>query len=182
MSRPMAIASVVALGAALALTATAFAAEPDYGYGTQPTTPATTTGGTATQAAPAATSEKPYLYRAMMTPKQEVPAAKAPARAAGTFSARVTGEGRMRTIRWTLTFRNLSGKAMAAHIHAGKPGTAGGVLLALCGPCASGRTGTARIRADVADRLERGLGYVNVHTARNPGGEIRGQLRRLGPA
>lgn len=172
MSRPMAIASVAALGAVLALSGSALAADPGYGYGSE------TTATTGSEPAPSA---KQYAFRATMTAKQEVPAAKAPARAAGTFSARVIGEGKLHTIRWTLTFRNLSGKAVAAHIHGGRPGKAGGVLLALCGPCSSGRTGTAKIRSVVADKLERGLAYVNVHTARNPGGEVRGQLRQLGP-
>lgn len=180
MSRQKAIAAVAAAGAALTLAAAASAAEPGYGYetGTTPSeTPAPTTEG-GTKPAPG----KTYVFRATMTARQEVPRAKAPARAAGSFRVTVIGEGRTRTLRWTLTFRNLSGKAVAAHIHAGKPGKAGGVLVPLCGPCVSGRSGTVKIRSDVADRLERGQAYANVHTARNPGGEIRGQLRRVGPA
>ena len=30
--------------------------------------------------------------------------------------------------------------------------------------------------ADLVQRLENGMGYVNVHTAQNPPGEIRGQI------
>ena len=66
-----------------------------------------------------------------------------PAKAGGIFKATVTENGAKRSIKWKLTFHNLSGKAAAAHIHMGKPGVAGGVILALCGPCKSGMTGNA---------------------------------------
>ena len=36
-----------------------------------------------------------------------------------------------------------------------------------------------KISRAVADALERGLTYVNVHTAKNAAGEIRGQLKLL---
>src|SRR3970282_1849600 len=48
-------------------------------------------------------------------------------------------------ITWRLTFSKLSGRAAAAHIHVGKPGKAGGVMVALCGPCRNGRRGAANI-------------------------------------
>lgn len=59
-------------------------------------------------------------------------------------------------IRWTLTFRNLGGKTVAAHIHEGKAGVAGPVVLALCGPCKTGQTAWTTIGKDVADLLENG--------------------------
>lgn len=124
----------------------------------------------------AATAKRSTSYRVTMTPRQEVPPPAAPAGAAGVFTATVADAGALRSIRWTLTFRNLSGKAVAAHIHAGKRGVAGGVLLALCAPCKTGATGRATIAGDTADALERGTAYVNVHTAKNAAGEIRGQI------
>lgn len=127
----------------------------------------------------AGASKSVYSYRAVLTPGAEVPKPKAPAKARGVFAATVTEAGASRSIRWTLTFRNLSGKAVAAHIHKGRPGVAGDVLLALCGPCKTGHTGRAKISKDLADLLEQGRAYVNVHTAKNAGGEIRGQLRLL---
>ena len=36
---------------------------------------------------------------------------------------------------------------------------------------------TSVLTHDQAEMLEKGRGYVNVHTKRNPNGEIRGQLR-----
>jgi hypothetical protein len=38
-------------------------------------------------------------------------------------------------------------------------------------------TGEARITPEQLGQLDSGQWYVNLHTARNPGGEIRGQLR-----
>jgi CHRD domain len=120
-----------------------------------------------------------YTFKSTMAPGAEVPKPKAPATAKGGFTATVTENGSVRTIRWTLTFRGLSGKAIAAHIHKGKAGVSGGVILALCGPCKSGQTGQAKISSAVADALERGLAYVNVHTGKNAGGEVRGQAKLL---
>lgn len=122
-------------------------------------------------------------YRATLTTKAEVPKPDAPAKAAGNFSATVTEKkGATDTIRWTLTFRRLSGAGVAAHIHKAAPGVAGPVVVPLCSPCRNGQNGRMQIADDVADALDAGAGgyYVNVHTAKNAAGEIRGQLKRLG--
>jgi CHRD domain len=121
-------------------------------------------------------------YKATLGPKAEVPVPDAPAKAAGNFSATVTEKnGPTDTIRWTLTFRRLSGKAVAAHIHKAAPGVAGPIVLALCSPCRNGQNGRQSIPDELADALAAGANgyYVNVHTAKNAGGEIRGQLKHL---
>jgi hypothetical protein len=128
-------------------------------------------------AALASSAKTVYTYKSVLASGAEVPKPKAPATARGVFTATVTANSNVRTIRWTLTFRGLSGKAVAAHIHKGKAGVAGGVLLALCGPCKTGQTGQAKISKNVADALERGLTYVNVHTVKNAAGEVRGQAK-----
>jgi CHRD domain len=76
----------------------------------------------------------------------------------------------------------LTGQAASAHVHLGKAGRAGPVVLGLCGPCRSGTRGTSNVSARIANALRTGAAYVNVHTTRNPAGEIRGQLtsRRTG--
>jgi hypothetical protein len=131
-----------------------------------------------TASALAAATKKPtYSYKATMTPGQEVPKPKAPAKAGGTFKATVTENGAKRSIVWSLTFHNLSGAAVAAHIHLGKPGKTGDPILTLCGPCKSGMSGHASISTDVGDALEKGKAYVNVHTPKNPAGEIRGAAK-----
>ena len=122
---------------------------------------------------------------AKLTRGQEVPAPKGAVGAKGTFHATGTFECREGEqacvskpgkMTWRLTFSGLSGKAVAAHLHFGKSGKAGAVAVPLCGPCASGAHGTLQITRKVWNAASaKGL-YVNVHTAKNPAGEIRGQI------
>jgi hypothetical protein len=108
------------------------------------------------------------LTVAQETPKQAV---KAPA-ANGSFTSTVSGN----TLKWKLTFSKLSGPATAAHIHLGAKGKAGNVLVPLCGPCKSGVSGSVKLTGALKADFTKHLLYVNVHTAKNPAGEIRGQV------
>lgn len=80
-----------------------------------------------------------------------------------------------------------------AHIHAGDANTAGPVIVALFGPSAgtprattgvlsqrditrSSTFGTGFTFDNLITRLRNGTAYVNVHTKRFPGGEVRGQI------
>jgi hypothetical protein len=124
----------------------------------------------------AATSHR---VSASLNVKQEVPkqVVKVP-NATGSFSGTYVRHGKTATLKWKLTYSRLSGKATGAHIHLGRTGVAGNVLVALCAAnCHSGITGTASITSKVADQIEAGKTYVNVHTAKNPNGEIRGQVK-----
>ena len=98
--------------------------------------------------------------------------------AGGRFVVTLVRTGAAGRLAWRLTFTGLSGRANAAHIHVGVAGRSGPVAISLCGPCRSGARGTARADARVVAALLGGRAYVNVHTARNPAGEIRGQIRR----
>ena len=111
---------------------------------------------------------------AKLDARHEKPAAKGAARAYGLFTATLSG----RSLTWRLTFSRLTGKALAAHIHLGRTGVAGPVAVPLCGPCVSGAHRTVSVTAKVRAALLAGTAYVNVHTARNPGGEVRGQVAR----
>jgi hypothetical protein len=115
---------------------------------------------------------------AKLSAAQEVPRPKAAARASGTFTATLTG----RRLAWRLTFSRLTGPALAAHVHLGARGIAGPVAVPLCAPCTSGTKGTRAVSAKAAAGLARGGAYVNVHTKRNPAGEIRGQVAGGSPA
>jgi len=118
--------------------------------------------------------------RTALIARQEVPRPKGRAnRARGLFTATVTRSGTSGAIAWRLTFSRLTGRAIAAHVHIGARGRAGGVALPLCGPCRSGARGTATVNARLLAALEAGRAYVNVHTRQNPAGEIRGQLPRV---
>jgi hypothetical protein len=121
-----------------------------------------------------------FSYRTVLTAEAEVPTPAAPTGAGGLFTSTVTKEGTSYSIAWKLTYRKLSGRAVAAHVHRGRPGVAGGVILALCGPCRNGQTGKARITKAVAEAMRKGTAYVNVHTTKNPAGEIRGQAKLTG--
>lgn len=161
----------VLAGAAVSVAATT---EDDYGSGYGTTTGTATTTQTTTTG-----DEGEGTYKATLTPRAEVPRPDAPAKAAGNFTATITERRGKATIRWTLTFRRLSGAAVGAHIHRGAPGTAGPVVVALCGPCRNGHNGRKVVDEDVVAAFPRGGYYVNVHTAKNAAGEVRGQLKRV---
>jgi hypothetical protein len=117
-----------------------------------------------------------YTVSASLVGHGEVPAAKAPAGAKGAFTGKYVENSKGAVLTWKLTFSGLSGKAVAAHIHKGKAGKAGPVVVPLCGPCKSGQSGKTQITKATIAALEGHNAYVNVHTAKNPGGEIRAQV------
>jgi hypothetical protein len=79
------------------------------------------------------------------------------------------------SIEYTITITGpLTGPPVAAHIHKGAVGVAGGVEIVLNHTTLTGTTpplNNAQLIALFAGEL-----YVNVHTAENPAGEIRGQI------
>jgi CHRD domain len=113
--------------------------------------------------------------------RQEVPKPKGAAnRARGTFTAAIAKtDATTGTMAWRLTFSKLTGRAVAAHIHIGAAGRPGPVAVPLCGPCRSGVRKAVTLQAATLAALEAGRAYVNIHTARNAGGEIRGQIRAV---
>ena len=125
----------------------------------------------------AAATSGTYKLSSKLSAGREVPKPKGvPAGATGTFTGTLKGK----KLTFKLTFAQLSGKALAAHIHKGKAGTAGPVLVTLCGPCKSGVAKTLTVTSAQRDAIERNLTYVNVHTAKNANGEIRGQVKSTG--
>jgi uncharacterized cupredoxin-like copper-binding protein len=117
----------------------------------------------------------PTRYTAKLNASQERPRPQAtPAAASGTFTATLSGK----TLKWKLTFAHLTGAARAAHIHLGATRTSGAVLVPLCGPCKAQTSGTRKITTSTIRAMAAGKTYVNVHTKKNPKGEIRGQIRR----
>jgi hypothetical protein len=130
--------------------------------------------GIAAAVALASSAMAPMSFKASLNTRQQVPKEKgASVRAGGRFTAKLAGT----KFTWKLTFRHLTGFATAAHIHTGKKGVAGSIIIELCDPCKSPAKGTAHVSKAVAKRIESGQTYVNVHTEKNPGGEIRGQIK-----
>lgn len=115
-------------------------------------------------------------FSAVLHTGQEVVRPKGvPASAAGHFTAKLTG----RTLSWTLTFSHLSGQPTVARLHKGLRGTNGVAIKVLCRYCTSPRHGTLTLTASQRDALLRSRTYVNIYTARNTHGEIRGQITRV---
>jgi len=80
-------------------------------------------------------------------------------------------------LRWKVSYTGLSGPASAAHFHG--PAAAGanaGVVLPWPSPVTSPMEGSATLTPAQAAELVAGRWYANIHTAANPGGEIRGQM------
>ena len=80
-------------------------------------------------------------------------------------------------LRWKVTYSGLTGAATAGHFHGPAPvGSNTGVALGWPNPIASGKDGSATLTAAQAADLLAGRWYANIHTAANPGGELRGQM------
>ena len=121
----------------------------------------------------------------------------------GTFNARISNDESR--IDWELSYSDLEGAVQQSHIHFGQKGIAGPISVFLCTNLGNGPAGTqpcpappATISgtitaADVTNLAnERGISagefdelikavragatYVNVHSTRWPGGEIRSQI------
>jgi hypothetical protein len=113
------------------------------------------------------------VWTTKLTAAQEVPKQVVKNTAAsGLFTGTLTGT----KLKFKLTFAKLTGPATAAHIHMGAAGVSGNVVVPLCTPCKSPVTGTVTVSAALQKDYGKHLLYVNVHTAKNPNGEIRGQL------
>lgn len=77
---------------------------------------------------------------------------------------------------WKVTYAGLSGPVIGAHIHGPiDSGGNAGIMLPFHF-VASPINQSAELTDGQIDALQKGLWYVNIHTARYPGGEIRGQL------
>ena len=96
---------------------------------------------------------------------------------AGKGAAEVTLDTDSKTVSWTVTYSGLSGPATMGHLHGpAAVGAAAGVQIPLTGDLASPIKGSAPINDGQIGDLRGGLWYINIHTAKNPKGEIRGQL------
>jgi CHRD domain len=121
-----------------------------------------------------AASAATVTYTAKLSGRSEVP--KTDSKGTGKLDA--TFDTQTKVLNYTLTFDGLSGPATAAHIHG--PATrkeSAGVVAPLGDKSpTSPITGTVTLTDDQAKALASSKLYVNVHTAANASGEIRGQI------
>jgi len=80
------------------------------------------------------------------------------------------------TLKYEIQVTDLTGPAVAAHIHEGAPGVAGGIVIPLSVSGGSISGTNAALTQEQVTKLQNGDYYVNVHTGTNPLGEIRGQI------
>jgi hypothetical protein len=112
-------------------------------------------------------------FKATLNNASEVP----PTTGGGSGAATATLDTATDTLRWDVTYSGLSGPALAAHIHGpAEPGKNAGVVVPFKGGLASPIKGSQKLTPAEVTALEAGKYYVNIHTAANKGGEIRGQL------
>ena len=120
-----------------------------------------------------------------------------------------TGSGELRltlsedSIEYELSYADLEGATTtASHVHLGQKSVNGGIMFFLCGgtrpactPASGTFTGTVTAAdvigpsgqgvvamefAEALRAIREGAAYVNVHTDKHPGGEIRGQINSHG--
>ena len=113
------------------------------------------------------------MYKAELKGANEVPANTT----AGSGLVNVTYDTTTKALTWSGTYSGLTGPATAAHFHGpAEPGKNAPVLIP--SPPATPISGMATLTDAQAADLAGGKLYFNVHTAANPGGEIRGQVTK----
>jgi hypothetical protein len=122
---------------------------------------------------PAAYAETTAL-KADLKGANEVPPNTSPA----SGKAEATFDTDTKLLTWTVTYTDLTGPALGAHFHG--PSDAGknaGIVLPFK-TVQSPIQGTATLTENQASDLLAGKWYANIHTAANPGGELRGQMMK----
>jgi hypothetical protein len=96
----------------------------------------------------------------------------------GTGQVTATFDTGTKMLTWKGSYKDLTGPATAAHFHGpGEPGKNAGVAVPIV-PNTSPFEGSATLTDAQESDMMAGRWYVNVHTATNKGGEIRGQLTK----
>jgi hypothetical protein len=121
-----------------------------------------------------AASAATVTYTARLSGRSEVP--KTDSKGTGKLDA--TFDTQTKALNYTLTFDGLTGPATAAHIHGPATRAQSAGVIAPLGDKnpTSPITGSVTLTDDQVKFLQSSKLYVNVHTAANPSGEIRGQI------
>ena len=116
-------------------------------------------------------------FAATLTGKDEVPANTT----AGTGQVTAELETTERALAYRATYQGLTGPATMAHFHGPAAAGANAPPVVVVGDNAKLPIGgSVRLTEQEMEDLIAGKWYFNVHTAANPGGEIRGQVKEVG--
>jgi CHRD domain len=101
----------------------------------------------------------------------------------GTASVTASYDTNTKVLRWKGAHSGLTGDATSAHFHGpAEAGKYAGVAIWISTkgtPLPASFEGQATLTDAQAADMMAGLWFANIHTARYPGGEIRGQLERV---
>lgn len=143
-------------------------------------------------------AQEPVLFQARLTTETQVKEVKeeTPSSASGLAVAMLDKEENV--LKYSITYKSLSGKPTMAHFHRGVKGEEGPPVRTIFGkpeiegvpataPNGTGgfvsgewsREGEQPLTEEMIERLLNGEIYVNVHTELNPAGEIRAQLMKV---
>jgi len=114
-----------------------------------------------------------------MTAKLDGKASVPPNTSTATGTATLDYDPASKKLSWKLSYSGLSGPATAAHFHGpAEAGKNAGVAVPIPNATSSPVEGSATLTDAQAADLVAGKYYINIHTAANPGGEIRGQVTK----
>ena len=117
-------------------------------------------------------SAEMLAFKADLKGASEVP----PTDSAATGTATVDVDTAPKELKWTIQYSGLTGNATAAHFHGpAAVGENAGPAVDISGKIESGSATVTD--AQIAD-LQAGKMYINIHTAKFPDGEIRGQVSK----
>jgi len=170
------------------MLAWAFAGCGDEETTTESTTPATTKTAT-TSTTKTTTTSREDEFEAKLEGSQVVPSVNTEAEGEAKFNLTSNGTA----LAFSVKVENIV-DVNAAHIHLGQPGSNGEIVVPLfsgnksgefSGTLAEGTISAADLTgslagksiSDLLAKIQAGDTYVNVHTAANPAGEIRGQIK-----
>ncbi|WP_158219656.1 CHRD domain-containing protein [Ideonella sp. A 288] len=127
----------------------------------------------AASVAPVAAVRAALAFSAVLSEGNELP--PRPGQGRGTLEASLDPASGQFT--WTVVYAGLGGPVTAAHFHGpALPAQVAGVVLTMTGSLVNPIKGSAILTPSQAAELSAGRWYVNLYTAAQPNGDVRGQV------